>query len=155
MAINQRVYKCLQLIVSLIKLGYVKWDSLLINENKRSNERMEEKRMMGKKVYGNICWLLHSFCLYYNFAITQIREGCNGWLKSNYDFFFMCISLQRSWGAIVWCQNNMQIYSVLTSCGILHWGASFVCQVYLESTQVCPTFGLATDLGLLTSMCII
>jgi len=49
----------------------------------------------------------------------------------------------------------MQIYSVSTSCGSLHRRASFVCQVYLESTQVCPTFGLGTDLGLLTSMCII
>lgn len=67
----------------------------------------------------------------------------------------MCISLNRSWGAIVGCQNNMQIYSVPTSCGSLHRGPSFVCQVYLESTQVCPTFGLGTDLGFLTSVCII
>lgn len=28
-----------------------------------------------------------------------------------------------------------------------------VCQVYLESTQVCPTLVLGSGLGLLTSMC--
>lgn len=41
MAINQKVGKCLQLIVSLIKLGYVKWDRLLIIENNESYERMD------------------------------------------------------------------------------------------------------------------
>lgn len=48
-------------------------------------------------------------------------------------------------------QNNMRIYSTLSSWKPTLGGLVFICQVYLESTQVCPTLVLGSDLGLLTS----